>query len=79
MDVIVMRTGVIRMRGDHALERRADDGRLRFRRAVLLPVVPRHRVHHGVRVQRLYVGIVRMIGSHLRHCVRISPIERRSR
>ena len=68
---------MIGVRLDDALQHGADDGGLRLRRSILPPVIPRHGVHHRVRIQRQHVGIIGMGGRHLRHGVGVSAVKRR--
>ncbi len=79
VDVVVIRPWMIRMGGHHPLERCANRGRGRLEGTVRLPVVPGHRVHGRVGVQRLHVGIVGERRRDRRHCVRVCAIERGSR
>ncbi len=77
MNVVVQRTGVIGIPRDRPLERIEDACRLRLRGAILLPVVPRHRVHRRVGIQRLDVGVVRILPCHRLHGGGIRAIQRR--
>ncbi len=63
---------------DHLLERLDHVRRAGTRRAVLLPVVPRHGVHHRRGVQRADVAVLRKLLRHVLHRIGVRLVERRA-
>jgi hypothetical protein len=71
-----MRARVVGMRRNRALERAAHGLGSGLQRTVFLPVVPGHRVHDGIRVERLDVWIGRKRAGRPGHRVGVGAIER---
>jgi|RhiMethySRZTD1v2_1073278.scaffolds.fasta_scaffold00226_50 hypothetical protein len=78
VNVVVQRASMIGKPRNRPLERLEDARRLRLRCTVLLPVVPRHRVHRGVGVQRLDIRIVGKLRCHLLHRCGVGAIQCRA-
>ncbi len=73
----MQRAGVLRVCGQHGLQRAQDGGRVRPRLPVRQPVVPRGGIHQGVGVERGGAQVFRVGGGDLRHRVRVGAVEGR--